>query len=198
MAVLQQPPKVNRWGGLNVNATIAWWLRIGCVTLLVVVGVAGLGLPAHANGLDLPQRSASPGDEITVTGHDWLTCCPQNTPVERVRLYLLGDEPLADRSPLDPLDGLILFQTKADATGTIATIFTVPQVPAGVYRLEACGDDPQGNWICLPEGEFTVVLPETGSAGWPVVLAVALVLIGLALLIPCRMSTRQKPPANGA
>lgn len=190
---------LNRWGGSQVHPTMAWWLQLGCGTLLLAVGVFSLGLPAWANGIDLPQRSASPGDEITVTGHNWLTCCPQNTPVERVRLYLLGDEPLADRSPLDPSEGLILFETNADASGTIETSFTIPQVAPAVYRLEACGDDPQDNWICLPEGEFTVVLPVTGYAVWPVALAaVALALTGLGALIRLRLSTRGDPPANGA
>jgi hypothetical protein len=174
-------------------------LRLACATLLLAVGVVGPALPAWANGIDLPQRSASPGDEITVTGHDWLTCCPQNTPVERGRLYLLGDEPLAERSPLDPPDGLILFETSADASGAIETSFTVPEVPAGVYRLAACGDDPQDNWICLPEGEFTVVLPVTGSPGWPVALAaVSLAMTGSGMLITLRLATRREPPANSA
>lgn len=187
----------NRWGASNVHSRMAWWLQLGCVTLLVAA-LFSLGLPAWANGIDLPQRSGSPGDEITVTGHNWLTCCPENTPVERVRLYLLGDEPLADRSPLDPSEGLILFETNADASGTIETTFTIPQVAPAAYRLEACGDDPQGNWICLPEGEFTVVLPFTGFAVWPFVLASVLASIGLGTLISLQLSTRRDSTTNGS
>lgn len=68
-----------------------WWLSLGLLTSLLIAGPAGQN-PSWANGIDLPQRSGNPGDRITVTGHDWLTCCPPNTPVERVRLYMIvGD-----------------------------------------------------------------------------------------------------------
>jgi hypothetical protein len=189
---------LNRRDAFSIHPNMPWWLRLGCVTFLAAA-IFSLGFPAWANGIDLPQRSGSPGDEITVTGHHWLTCCPENTPVERVRLFLLGDEPWPRASPHDPSDGLVLFETNADESGTIETTFTIPQVPPAIYQLKACGDDPHGNWICLPEGEFIVVLPFTGFAVWPFALAAfAFALIGVGTLISVQLSKRRDSMAKGA
>jgi len=91
------------------------------------------------------------GDEITVTGHAWLTCCPTNTPVEHVRLYLVRG------SILEETERVLLFDVAANEKGFVSTIFTVPYVKPGRYHLEACGGLTQGGSPCLPEGRFTVL-----------------------------------------
>jgi len=147
------------------------WSAAICVMALVVVGPAGGGA-VWANGIDLPQRSGSPGEQVTVTGHFWLTCCPPNTPVEHVRLYMIIDE-----------ERFQLFDVAADNDGNMKASFTVPDIPAGSYELEACGDDPQGDRICLPEGEFIVLLAGTGTAGVFVIVGIAVLLTVIVVLI---------------
>jgi hypothetical protein len=122
-------------------------------TVLVVLTVgmwAYDSIPALANGIDLPDRQARQGEEVPVTGHAWLTCCPPNTPVEHVRLFLVqGDG-------LDESERVLLFDVAADVDGAISTAFTVPYVAPARYRLEACGG-LTGQGPCLPEGHFTVL-----------------------------------------
>lgn len=149
----------------------ATWRSLVIFVVFFVVGPTG-GSPAWANGIDLPHRSGSPGEQVTLIGHDWLTCCPPNTPVEHVRLYMIIDE-----------TRLQLFDVAADTDGSITASFNVPDVPPGNYQLEACSDDPQGNRICLPEGEFTVLLPLTGAAGLLAILGTAIILTVTGLLI---------------
>jgi hypothetical protein len=121
--------------------------------LAMTIGVlTSAASPALANGIDLPTREAMQGDEITVTGHAWLTCCPSHTPVEHVQLFLLRG------SGLDESERVLLFDVPANEEGFISTEFAVPHVPPGRYRLEACGGLNVEDAPCLPEGRFTVLL----------------------------------------
>lgn len=163
---------------------VTWWTCVVGLIAFFVVGPTGGGT-AWANGIDLPQRSGSPGEQITLVGHDWLTCCPPNTPVAHVRLSMIVNE-----------ERLQLFEVAADPDGNITATFTIPDLPPGNYRLEACSDDPQGAWICLPEGEFTVLLPVTGPAGLPAILSAALVLTGTGLVIA--LQSRRAEPVERA
>jgi hypothetical protein len=144
--------------------------------------------PALANGIDLPTREAMQGDEITVTGHAWLTCCPPNTPVEHVQLFLLRG------SGLDESERVLLFDVAANEEGVISTVFAVPHAPPGRYRLEACGGLVAGGSPCLPEGGFRVLLgPSSPSPtaspyandedpGWSLSVLALLVIAGAIAL----------------
>jgi len=122
---------------------------------------------ALANGVDLPVREGISGERVRVSGHDWLTCCPSNTPVEHVELFLIAHG-----------RRIRLFDVTADRKGRISAAFTVPQVRGGTYRLEACSRDPGGT-ICLPEGLFRVLPSSLAATGaplaWPLALAVLLI-----------------------
>ena len=95
--------------------------------------VTSLASSALANGIDLPTHEAMQGEEISVTGHAWLTCCPTNTPVEHVRLFL------CEGPCWKSAKQVLLFDVAANEEGVISTVFTVPWVTPGRYRLEACG-----------------------------------------------------------
>jgi hypothetical protein len=124
-----------------------------------VIAMASLAL---ANGIDLPTREAMQGDEINVTGHAWLTCCPPDTPVEHVQLFLV------EGSALEESQRVLLFDAAANEEGTISTAFTVPYVSPGRYRLEACGGLTPETAPCLPEGRFTVLIgPSPSSSASP-------------------------------
>jgi hypothetical protein len=62
---------------------------------------------------------------------------------------------------------VLLFDIPANEEGVISTVFTVPWVSPGRYRLEACGGNPSGGFICLPEGRFTVLLGPPSIASTP-------------------------------
>lgn len=126
--------------------------RLATLFAMTAGVVTSMPSPALANGIDLPTRQAMQGDEISVTGHAWLTCCPTNTPVEHVQLFLC--EGPCWKSPQQ----VLLFDVPANEEGVISTVFTVPWVTPGRYRLEACGGDHSDGSICLPEGRFTVLL----------------------------------------
>lgn len=64
--------------------------RLILLSALAVLVLTDPGV-AKANGIDLAKLSGKPGERIEVVGHNWLTCCPQNTPVEHVELFLLID-----------------------------------------------------------------------------------------------------------
>jgi hypothetical protein len=125
--------------------------RLATLVAMTIGVLTATAAPALANGIDLPTREARQGDEIGVTGHFWLTCCPPNTPVEHVKLFLVGG------SQPDESERVLLFDVAANEEGVISTEFTVPFVAPGSYRLEACGGLP-GAVACLPEGRFTVLL----------------------------------------
>jgi hypothetical protein len=128
--------------------------------LMIIGSLVSIASPVLANGIDLPTRKAMQGDEITVTGHFWLTCCPPNTPVEHVKLFLV-------RGPhLEESERVLLFDVAANRKGFISTVFTVPQVAPGRYRLEACGGLP-GQVACLPEGRFRVLLGTPSPTSTP-------------------------------
>ena len=172
--------------------------RTTVIVLVALSWLLGSGSDALASGIDLPTREARQGAEVQVAGHAWLSCCPSNTPVEHVKLFLVeGTFPDEVR--------VLLFDVPADSEGVISTVFTVPYVEPGRYRLEACGGMP-GQEACLPEGRFTVLVgpSPTSSAsaegedalGWVqptfVVLALGAVML-LALLRwrrPSRVSAR--------
>jgi hypothetical protein len=149
--------------------------------------------PAVANGVDLQRRAGKPGERIEVAGHDWLTCCPPNTPVEHVALFLLrGSERFR------------LFDVPASREGAIQADFKVPSVPAGTYRLEVCSRGPDRSGVapgatCLPvEENFTVLAGRARSRGarqltGPLLIGVGfgLVLVASALLFRrCRASPK--------
>lgn len=149
-----------------------------------------LTTPALANGVDLPKRNGTPGEVISVVGHDWLACCPKNTPVRHVRLFLL----VRDRR-------ILLFDTSPNDSGDIATSFTVPTLRPGRYQLEACseglqGGDPNFTPICLPEGRFRILdvpqLPNTGADSL-VPVAVSLIVLGMFLMILSFLRTGSQP-----
>jgi hypothetical protein len=119
-------------------------LVVTSVGLLLVCVVAPT--PALANGIDLVIREAKQGDQVPVTGHQWLTCCPPNTPVEHVQLFLIVEN-----------ERVLLFDVSANERGEINTAFTVPYVTLGRYRLEACGGITVQDAPCLPEGRFNVL-----------------------------------------
>jgi hypothetical protein len=157
------------------------------MTMGVVTAIAS---PAFANGIDLPTREAMQGDEIVVTGHAWLTCCPSNTPVEHVRLFLLRG------AGLEESQRVLLFDVAANEEGVISTAFTVPWVTPGHYSLEACGGLTAEGGPCLPEGRFTVLsgppspiatAPTSQRAdgeapGWPLATLVLLMIGGAAAM----------------
>lgn len=126
-------------------------MRWGVLQLAtVVVSIVGFSLiagTASANGVDLADRQGRPGEVIFVTGHSWLTCCPSNTPVEHVGLFIVVDD----------LERLELFDVSADAEGVIVAEFVVPNLEPGRYTLEACGGLSEQSVACLPEGRFTVL-----------------------------------------
>jgi len=129
--------------------------------VVMTIGVLLCMAPsASANGIDLLTREARQGNEISVTGHAWLTCCPTNTPIEHVRLFLF-------RGPsYDASVRVLLFDVAANEEGVISTEFTVPYVAPGRYRLETCSG-ATGEVICIPEGRFTVLLGPPSSASTP-------------------------------
>jgi hypothetical protein len=155
--------------------------------------------PALANGIDLRTREAMQGDEVPVTGHAWLTCCPTNTPVEHVQLFLLQGG-----SVLDESERVLLFDVAANEDGVISTVFTVPWVTPGRYRLEACGGLVVEDSPCLPEGRFTVLMappspspasnPDPGGedSSWLVPVMTVLV-IGSAAAVAYFLSRRPTP-----
>lgn len=131
------------------------WNRM--VPLAVAAILLALSGTAFANGIDLPKKSGVPGEEISLVGHDWLSCCPRNTPVQHVRLFLVrGDRRIE------------LFDATPNEAGEIETSFIVPNVRPGRYRLEACSEGLQGgdpdasspSEICLPEGRFRITAGE--------------------------------------
>lgn len=149
------------------------------LSLLVAWMMLETASRAFANGIDLPTREAGQGEEVHVTGHAWLTCCPSGTPVEHVKLFLVeGSWPNEVR--------MLLFDVSATPEGDITTAFTVPYVEPGRYRLEACGGMP-GQEACLPEGPFTVLVgqaPRNGADAWVWGLpAFVLLVVGLGALL---------------
>jgi hypothetical protein len=171
----------------------------GTLVAMTIGVVTSIASPALANGIDLPTREAMQGDEISVTGHAWLTCCPTNTPVEHVQLFLC--EGPCWKSPQQ----VLLFDVPANEEGVISTVFTVPWVTAGRYRLEACGGDRSDGSICLPEGRFTVLLgppsptptpnqhPIGDETGWRSPVLVMLV-IGVATAVAYFLNRRSRTP----
>ena len=154
------------------------------MTLVVLVCIAST---AFANGIDLPTREARQGEQIAVTGHAWLTCCPPSTPVEHVQLFLVKG------SALEESQRVLLFDVAANEEGTISTAFTVPYVAPGRYRLEACGGLTPETAPCLPEGGFTVHVglspssaaspaPDDEDPGWLLPVLAVLVVGGASAL----------------
>jgi hypothetical protein len=135
--------------------------RFDTLVAMTIGAVTSIASPAFANGIDLPTREAMQGDEIRVTGHAWLTCCPANTPVEHVQLFLVRG------SVLNESERVLLFDVAANEEGLISTVFTVPWVTPGRYRLEACGGLVAGGPPCLPEGRFIVLLGPPSLASTP-------------------------------
>ena len=136
-----------------------------------VAAFALLVPPAAANGVDLSRYQARPGEEVAVTGHFWLSpCCPSRA-YEHVRLSLLnGDERIE------------LFDEPADRFGTVYASFTVPEVPPGVYRLQACGENESGSGSqadCRPGSAFQVLAGGTGGGGGGSALVIALALVAV-------------------
>ena len=162
--------------------------------------VTSFASSALANGVDLPTRKAMQGDEITVTGHAWLTCCPTNTPVEHVQLFLVSGSGMSES------ERVLLFDIAANDEGVISTKFTVPWVEPGRYGLEACGGLTAGSGPCLPEGPFTVLLgppspiatpnpqPRGDEGDWWLP-AIALGLVGVATGV-AYFWNRRKPTPN--
>jgi hypothetical protein len=168
------------------------------LAVMILGWLTCMASPALANGIDLPTRKAMQGDEITVSGHAWLTCCPTNTPVEHVQLFLC--EGPCWKSPKQ----VLLLDVAANEEGFISTVFTVPWVTPGRYRLEACGGLIVGAGPCLPEGRFTVLLgPPSPSPiaspapdedpGWSLPV-LALLLIGGATAFTYFL--RRRPPTS--
>jgi len=174
--------------------------RPATLVALTIGVVTSIAPSALANGIDLPTREAMQGDEISVTGHAWLTCCPTNTPVEHVQLFLVRG------SGLNESERVLLFDVAANQEGVISTEFTVPWVEPGRYRLEACGGLTAGSGPCLPEGRFTVLLgppsptatpnpqPSDDEADWWLP-AIALGLIGVATAVASFLN-RGRPTPN--
>lgn len=154
--------------------------------LALVLGTLLVAQPAAANGVDLQKRVGKPGERIEFAGHDWLTCCPANTPVEHVELFLLSGS-----------ERFRLIDVPASQEGAIQGDFRVPSIPAGTYRLEVCSSGPDLPGVppgatCLPvEETFTVLAGRaTDDSGFslPLPLSIAVgtgfvVLIGSALLL---------------
>lgn len=171
------------------------------IVIVMTIGVlTSLAPSASANGIDLLTREARQGDEVRVTGHAWLTCCPTGTPIEHVKLFLV-------RGPsYDASVRVLLFDVAATEEGLISTVFTVPYVAPGRYRLEACGGLP-GAVACLPEGRFTVLLGPPSPASTPsplpdvesspdwVLPMFALLAIAAAAVIPYFLG-RRRPTSN--
>lgn len=126
----------------------------------LVMGTLLVAQPAVANGVDLQKRVGRPGERIEVAGRDWLTCCPPNTPVEHVELFLLGRG-----------ERFRLFDVPASREGAIRADFKVPPIPAGAYRLEVCSRGPDLPGVspgatCLPvEKNFTVLVGRAADDG---------------------------------
>lgn len=145
------------------------------VPFAAVAILLSLSGSAFANGIDLQKKSGVPGEEISLVGRDWLGCCPPNTPVQHVRLFLVrGDRRIR------------LLDATPNEAGVIETSFVVPNLRPGRYRLEACSEGLQGGArnaqpICLPEGRFRIIaLAETPRTGKQLV---SLVLVGGGLLL---------------
>lgn len=177
---------MSRWSGTLVAVTIG-----------VVTSIAS---PAFANGIDLPTREAMQGDEISVTGHAWLTCCPSNTPVEHVQLFLVRG------SVLNESERVLLFDVAANEEGVISTVFTVPWVTPGRYRLEACGGLVAGGPPCLPEGRFIVrigpPLPTSTTNHHPIgdernwwLPVLAVLVVGGATAVAYTVNRRSRTPS---
>jgi hypothetical protein len=171
----RQPRQRHTIRGLAVLSAVA-------VTVLICAA------PALGNGVDLRVREGRPGERIRIRGHDWLTCCPRNTPVRHVELYLAL-----------PARRLPLFDVAADRQGRIAATFDVPSVRPGRYELEACGRGP-GDQICLPEGRFTVLPRRLAATGLPLasllLLTALLAANGIALIATGAPRTRRVSPRS--
>jgi hypothetical protein len=151
----------------------------------LLLGALVVAEPAAANGVDLQNRAGEPGERIEVAGHGWLTCCPANTPVGHVALFLLqGGERLR------------LFDLRPNREGTIQGAFEVPSIRPGSYRLEVCSRGPDRPGVapgatCLPAEEtFTVLAGEATSDGpapptrlLAIGVATALVVLAAAALL---------------
>lgn len=158
-------------------------MRPSCLLHLPTLALGALlvAQAAMANGADLTTRQGRPGERIEVSGHDWLTCCPQNTPVEHVELFLLAGT-----------ERLRLFDMPANREGAIQAAFEVPALPAGTYRLEVCSRGPELPGVspgatCLPvEGNFTVLAGHASDVGGsPLIVPLAIgsgVLVAVAVV----------------
>ena len=149
---------------------------------------------AKANGIDLPKLAGKPGERIDVVGHNWLTCCPRNTPVEHVELFLLTDT-----------ERLRLFDVPADEEGAIRAAFEVPSVPPESYSLEACSRGPELPGVapgttCLPEGNFTILAGQaTGGGTFPLVPVLAIGIgAGFALAFAGALLYRRRRVSGSA
>jgi hypothetical protein len=183
------PAGDRRVAGLGSASEVLCMTRRPTALVVTTLGVLTCLAPsALANGIDLPTREAMQGDEIAVTGHAWLTCCPPNTRVEHVQLFLV------EGPALEESQRVLLFDVAANAAGTISTVFTLPYVAPGRYRLEACGGLVAGGPPCLPEGRFTVLLgppspsptaspaPGGEDPGWLLAMVALLVIGGATAL----------------
>jgi hypothetical protein len=116
---------------------------VACV--LALGGWVGTAAPVSVPA-DLERWAGFPGDAIPFTGADWLTCCPANTPMARVTVFLVGQGKSRWRMGV----------ATPDTTGVITGIARVPKVPPGRYAVEACGKWPKGpgfatgDDVCFP------------------------------------------------